>query len=526
MARARKPWFAATLAVAGLLAVAAPASASTAGLQGDTIVFTAAAGERNTVSVAIQAAGIYLRDSGNALSAGPGCALDSSNEVACPRIGVARISVTLGDGDDAQSASASTGLDLPIAVDGGPGADQLKAMNAGSTLTGGPGADVLQGANGPDALDGGSGDDTINGAAGDDTINAADGGFGDLVDCGAGNDSASVDPAIGKIAAEAATGCENVTRPALSVGGFLEGINFTALPGVANDLTVTSRPATMDTLVRDERGLVASTGCDHTTDGDLREMVCSGDAGGDFDLGDGNDRFRGGPAHVVAGAGSDSVTLIGESDVTGGAGNDTLTGGDGDQKLDGGAGNDRLSDRGGFDQLIGGLGDDTFSSRDGSRDDLNCGPGRDRATVDWLDYVFACERYTRGDTSPRAAVAATTKAKTLTTFLTTVREGRFPLLKVPVSCPRAAGAAGCTVTLAVYLRTERRSDVPFHADPVVVAAGTTRTIKLPGLSFGLAGEFLPKARVPSLIAIVTTDAALHTRTSLRSVTLIGGRRPA
>lgn len=526
MRRPGKPWFALTLAVAGSLVMAGPAHASTAALQGDAIVVAAAPGETNTVTIGIQAAGIYVRDSGGVLTAGPGCTIDSSGEAACPRTGVARITVALGDGNDGESASASTGLDIPIDVDGGPGADQMKAMNAGATLNGGPGADVLVGGAGADHLIGGSGPDTLTGGDGADTIDAADAGYGDIVDCGPGNDSAGADPAIGAIPAEEALACETVTRPSLSVGGVFSGSDFTALPGVANDMTETMRPATLNTLVSDERGLVAASGCDYTVDGDLRTMLCDIRGGLDIDLGDGDDRFRGGLAAVTGGTGNDTVSLVASgSSVTGGPGNDTLAGDEGDdQTLDGGAGDDTISDRGGTGVLWGRAGRDVFRTRNGSRQDALCGPGRDRATVDWLDVVAACERYTRGDTTPRARAAATTRVSRLTTYLFQAPNGLFPKILVPVSCPRAAAAAGCRVSLAVYFNPERRADVPFRAEPLLIPAGTTRTVTLKGESFGLAGALTPRARVHTLIAIVTTDAALHTRTSLRQVTIIGSER--
>lgn len=523
MRRSRKPWLAAAIAVAGSFAVAAPASAETAGVQDGVLVIAAAAGEANQIDIDVEAAGIDVRDIAAPLVNGPGCSVKSAHEVTCPLSGVSRIAATLDDGDDRLSARAGDGLDLPITADGGTGSDQINAMSAGSTLDGGAGADQLQGGSGVDHLTGGPGQDILTGAAGDDAIDAADAEYEDTVDCGAGNDSVRADPAVGPIPDEEATACETVVRPPLSVGGYLDGLNFKALPGVANDIAFTPHPDTMDSIVSDERGLVATFDCVHTLAGDLRTMICNSSSRGDFLLGDGNDRFRGGPADVTAGAGNDTVMLTGSegSKAIGGAGNDRLTGGTGDQQLDGDAGNDTLVDSGGLDELRGGPGDDALSARDGARDDLLCGAGRDRAVADWLDYVWKCEHFTRGDTTPRGAFAATMKARTLTTFV----HHQFPHFRLPVSCP-AAAPAGCAVTMAVYLGRERRADVPFRpaAAPTVVAAGTTRSIDVGGESFGLQSMFDHKVRVSALIALVTTDAALHTRTFLRPVTIVGSAR--
>ncbi|MEA2424529.1 MAG: hypothetical protein QOH13_939, partial [Thermoleophilaceae bacterium] len=201
---------AAALALALSLAVASPAAASTASVQGDTVVFAADPGETNAVNVGVDSAGIYIRDTGAVLAAGAGCTIDSHREVTCARGGVARLNVTLGDGDDRLLGSAASGQDLFVTADGGAGGDQLKAENAGSTLDGGAGADTLTGGNGADHLIGGAGQDTLQGGDGADVLDAADADLSDLVDCGAGDDSARVDPAPSGVQAEDATACETV----------------------------------------------------------------------------------------------------------------------------------------------------------------------------------------------------------------------------------------------------------------------------------------------------------------------------
>jgi hypothetical protein len=224
---------------------------------------------------------------------------------------------------------------------------------------------------------------------------------------------------------------------------------------------------------------------------------------------------------VTAGTGDDVVTVSGsDSEIDGGAGNDTLTGLDGDQTIKGGFGNDTITDRGGADVLWGGLGNDLLSARDGTRDSLLCESGKDRAIADWLDYVWKCEKYKRGDTTPPGAFAATTKVKKLSTVERKTRNGFFPLVHVPVSCP-AGASAGCAVTLSVYFRSERRGDVPFRHDPIVIPGGATRTVDLLGESFGLEAAFRGGARIPTLIAIVTTDDRLRTKTTLHPVVMKG-----
>jgi Ca2+-binding RTX toxin-like protein len=75
---------------------------------------------------------------------------------------------------------------------------------------------------------------------------------------------------------------------------------------------------------------------------------------------------------------------------------DKLKGTAGPNVLCGLGGDDRMNGRGGRDVLFGGADDDTISARDGTRDIVNCGPGRkDEATVDRRDKVKGCEKVKR-----------------------------------------------------------------------------------------------------------------------------------
>jgi Ca2+-binding RTX toxin-like protein len=106
---------------------------------------------------------------------------------------------------------------------------------------------------------------------------------------------------------------------------------------------------------------------------------------------------------VVGGAGNDGVSVFDAGIggfpaataerivVDGGAGNDTLIGGDAGETLDGGPGADRLTGRGGNDVLDGGDGNDTLGgdsdsqydeTTNGGDDVLRGGPGDDRLTGD------------------------------------------------------------------------------------------------------------------------------------------------
>jgi hypothetical protein len=115
---------------------------------------------------------------------------------------------------------------------------------------------------------------------------------------------------------------------------------------------------------------------------------------------------------IDTGAGDDTAFGRGGDDIVfGGIGDDRLEGGGGDDSIHGGDGNDRLSGGQGGDSLYGGPGDDVINAggggdlvsagpgndvitaiRPGLRS-LNCGPGRDQATVNEVNRtkVHNCE---------------------------------------------------------------------------------------------------------------------------------------
>lgn len=94
----------------------------------------------------------------------------------------------------------------------------------------------------------------------------------------------------------------------------------------------------------------------------------------------GNDSITGGLGEdtLAGGPGNDTLTGgSGKDSLYGGLGNDTLTGDSGDDSLDGGIGNDRLLGSPGKDTLIGGLGNDTLIGGNGL--DILRGAGVDSA---------------------------------------------------------------------------------------------------------------------------------------------------
>jgi|SRR5215217_2570226 len=98
---------------------------------------------------------------------------------------------------------------VPVALaadrNGGPGTDNLTGTGSADNMTGLGGNDRLSGPGGNDRLNGGTGNDRVRGGAGADTLHSEFNGV-DTVDCGPGNDTATVD------SGDRVRNCERVRR--------------------------------------------------------------------------------------------------------------------------------------------------------------------------------------------------------------------------------------------------------------------------------------------------------------------------
>jgi hypothetical protein len=93
--------------------------------------------------------------------------------------------------------------------------------------------------------------------------------------------------------------------------------------------------------------------------------------------------------HAITGTSrADHLNGTATADVIDGlAGNDSINGGQGNDTLFGGPGNDRLNGGPGKDKVYGGAGNDTILAADGTKDVVDCGPGRDTLIADKSDAV-------------------------------------------------------------------------------------------------------------------------------------------
>jgi hypothetical protein len=177
--RAMRTWI---LAITLVLAFAVPARAATLSVNGNSVVYEAAAGETNDPSIQSSEGKIYAYQNSGTLAAGAGCFPDPDNPgtIDCPASGITSVLVNLGDGNDELQVSSGIGANLPsgisLKVDGGAGKDTIYGTKRNDVLIGGTGADLLYGGGGKDTIDGGGGNDSVHGqgivrgGAGDDFL--------------------------------------------------------------------------------------------------------------------------------------------------------------------------------------------------------------------------------------------------------------------------------------------------------------------------------------------------------------------
>lgn len=229
---------------------------------------------------------------------------------------------------------------------GGAGNDTLRGDEGNDTLAGGLGGDTLRGGEGRDVLAGGAGNNTLDGGGSVDRVSYAWAASGvavslDLTDwqaTGVSTDlliavedldgSAYGDRLQGSIGSNTLRGLAGNDR----LDGFLG--NDTLDGGTGNDVLIGGRGADV---------LIGGAGFDTASYADSRQAVTVSLARPGFNRGD------------AAGDTFDGIEAV-----VGGAGNDTLAGAGGGERLSGGKGNDTLRGLTGKDVLEGGAGDDRF----------------------------------------------------------------------------------------------------------------------------------------------------------------------
>lgn len=181
---------ASTVAVAGALTVPSAALAAPAIVSFQAGAFSVRAAPATEDSITITTAGTFLRTAAPVSKVAPVApCIGGPNAVFCPGANtVTSILVGLGDQDDTVTLTAPLSP-VPTTVNLGRGDDRA---------TGGPG---------PERITGGRGADSVRGGAGDDTLNMKGGGKDIRIDCGPGDDTATVDSSDAK-----PKNCETIRR--------------------------------------------------------------------------------------------------------------------------------------------------------------------------------------------------------------------------------------------------------------------------------------------------------------------------
>ncbi len=168
------------LSAIGCAALALPGAASAAtitGATGGTLVFTAADGEKNNLSLQADPASgtitFYTGGSPAVTSAPAGCEISDWGSVECATPSAVRFE--LGDDADWYATTSDVPASLPVTVNGGPGNDRLDGYHLDETLNGGDGDDTVKGSTGDDVVDGGAGNDEVEGYEGRDRVSGGEG---------------------------------------------------------------------------------------------------------------------------------------------------------------------------------------------------------------------------------------------------------------------------------------------------------------------------------------------------------------
>jgi hypothetical protein len=374
-----------TLLAACAAALIAPAAsqAATLGMDGDTLVYKGEGSEGISLLLSsyedFNTGTEYLRfsESGadRVLITADICENNPTGGIICERDPNRPIKIEGSEAKDDISIYSSDAVpdSIPVTMNGLGGDDRIKDAydsNAGRVITGGAGNDELTGYAGNDTLDGGDGADKLDGGLGNDAVL---GGTGDDVVDGDGYEDPGADVIDGGAGYDYFEGWgqpEQLQRqPTVTL----------TLDGVAND----GRPGENDNVTNVEDFQMYVVGSLTGSDGPEKFVIYNPGNSGPSNL-----VGRGGDDELVGNDFDDSVDGgAGNDHVEGGLGNDTVTGGPGRDTIYG----DATASRCTYYSCKIPFGNDVINARDGEADNIDCGIGQDKATVDAIDVVSNCE---------------------------------------------------------------------------------------------------------------------------------------
>jgi Ca2+-binding RTX toxin-like protein len=297
----------------------------------------------------------------------------------------------------AATITASSATSAEIGTDTLSAIENIIGSQGDDTITLGAGVNVIDGQGGADIIAGGTSNDTLLGGTGNDTFNYTFGDGADTVDGGADFDTLNI---IGTDAnntldvifdGATLTNFEGGTIANVEsvTADLLAGTDRLSYAGTTSDVTVNLSAGTASgfSSIAGIENVTGGSGNDTLT-GDALANNLSGGAGNDTYIGDNGDTIT-----ESAGGGIDSVfttsntfTLANnvENLAFGGVGDFTGTGNGGANIITGGGGNDTLSGGGGADTLVGNGGNDTMNGGTGN-DNFLFAPGGGNDTISGFD---------------------------------------------------------------------------------------------------------------------------------------------
>jgi len=405
-----------------------PGSGKDMGPPSSRLFFTAAAGERNVLTIAPETTSVWLvRDAGAALTAGAGCAAVDANTARCthlhPLITNPGAVIDTADGDDRVTIEPPITVD----VDAGDGADSVTGSGSidggkgDDTLAGGPDRDVLTGGPGRDVLRGGPHDDTLVGDGGTGNDSGAE---DDLIDGGDGRDRIDYSGRRARVVIDLADGLPDGEHGEHDRLHAVEDVTT----GSGDDIVLGNAAANMLDGAKGDDRLDGRAGPDLLWDAH----------------GDGADLHRGGP-------GDDQLFAYTAGDrLFGAGGNDKLAVYARGVRADAGPGSDEI-----------GLTVPPAS--------MTCGSG-----IDALSFSgFGTRR-------PLARVTVDSCETLIAAVTSVLRPQRGPgaRLRVPVQCRTVNAPLGCRGDVRIRLIRRGRAPIALGAGSYALAAGAQTTVSI------------------------------------------------
>ena len=386
------------------------------------------------------------------------CENDPSGGIICERDLNRPIRIEGSEAKDDLSIYSSSAVpdSIPVTINGNGGDDRIKDAydsSAGRTLTGGGGNDEIDAYAGDDTVDGGDGNDKLDGGHGNDRV--LGGGGDDALDGdGYENPGADViDGGAGYDYFEGWTQPDQLQRqPTVSL----------TLDGAAND----GRPGEGDNVTNVEDFQMYVVGSLTGSDAPEKFVIFNPGNSGSSTL-----SGRGGDDELVGNDFDDDVDGgAGNDHVEGGLGNDTVTGGPGRDTIYG----DATASRCTYYSCKIPFGNDTINARDGEADNIDCGIGQDKATVDAIDVVSNCETVEGAGSNGGSGGKVT---MTFGSVKLAALAGKG--LKVKVACSAACTAAGTATADKATARKVGAKKIGKGKGKAAKAGTATVTIKAP-----------------------------------------------